>query len=90
MQVKFASLSVVLSALFVSQVVGAVPSKVNCSVVRCAIVQWSVPDIGFQRVMLTRFPFLTVPSARWQKLRLGLAARPAPPALYCSVRQQFG
>ncbi|KAJ6529178.1 hypothetical protein DFH09DRAFT_1094134 [Mycena vulgaris] len=38
MQVKFASLSLVLSALFASQSVGAVPS-VDCSTVRCAAVE---------------------------------------------------
>ncbi|KAF8206091.1 hypothetical protein K438DRAFT_2092412 [Mycena galopus ATCC 62051] len=38
MQAKFASLSVVLSALFVSQIVGAVPN-VDCSLVRCAAVK---------------------------------------------------
>ncbi|KAJ6564188.1 hypothetical protein B0H19DRAFT_1140511 [Mycena capillaripes] len=36
MQAKLATLSVVLSALFVSQLVGAVPKKVDCSLVRCA------------------------------------------------------
>jgi hypothetical protein len=39
MQAKFASLSVVLSVLFVSQLVGAVP-KIDCSLVRCAAVEW--------------------------------------------------
>ncbi|KAJ6558756.1 hypothetical protein DFH09DRAFT_1162444 [Mycena vulgaris] len=38
MQAKFAFLSVVLSALFVSQSVGAVPN-VDCSLVRCAAVE---------------------------------------------------
>ncbi|KAJ6550338.1 hypothetical protein B0H19DRAFT_188218 [Mycena capillaripes] len=38
MQAKFAALSVVLSALFVSQLVGAVPN-VDCSLVRCASVE---------------------------------------------------
>ncbi|KAJ6585788.1 hypothetical protein B0H19DRAFT_1250559 [Mycena capillaripes] len=39
MQAKFASLSVVLSAVFVSQVLGAVPRTVDCSLVRCASVE---------------------------------------------------
>ncbi|KAJ7342478.1 hypothetical protein DFH08DRAFT_1012110 [Mycena albidolilacea] len=38
MQAKFASLSIVLSVLFVSQLVGAVP-KIDCSLVRCAAVE---------------------------------------------------
>ncbi|KAJ7711625.1 hypothetical protein B0H16DRAFT_1816465 [Mycena metata] len=38
MQPKFASLSVVLSALFASQLVGAIPN-VDCSLVRCAAVK---------------------------------------------------
>ncbi|KAJ7636175.1 hypothetical protein B0H17DRAFT_503408 [Mycena rosella] len=38
MQAKFVSLSVVLSALFISQLVGAVP-KIDCSLVRCAVVK---------------------------------------------------
>ncbi|KAJ7461093.1 hypothetical protein FB451DRAFT_1371370 [Mycena latifolia] len=39
MQAKFARLSIVLSALFVSQLVGAVPKYVDCSLVRCAAVE---------------------------------------------------
>ncbi|KAJ6585782.1 hypothetical protein B0H19DRAFT_1059971 [Mycena capillaripes] len=39
MQAKFAFLSVVLSALFVSQLVVAVPGMVDCSTVRCASVK---------------------------------------------------
>ncbi|KAJ7804055.1 hypothetical protein B0H14DRAFT_2612799 [Mycena olivaceomarginata] len=38
MQAKFASLSIVLSVLFVSQLVGAIP-KIDCSLVRCAAVE---------------------------------------------------
>ncbi|KAJ7288609.1 hypothetical protein C8J57DRAFT_1280829 [Mycena rebaudengoi] len=36
MQTKLASLSLILCALFVSESVGAVPRKVDCSLVRCA------------------------------------------------------
>ncbi|KAJ7334003.1 hypothetical protein DFH08DRAFT_939681 [Mycena albidolilacea] len=36
MQARFTALSFVLSALFVSQVLGAVPRTVDCSLVRCA------------------------------------------------------
>ncbi|KAJ7202480.1 hypothetical protein C8J57DRAFT_1260232 [Mycena rebaudengoi] len=38
MQAKFASLSSILCALLVAQLVGAVPRKVDCSRVRCAAV----------------------------------------------------
>ncbi|KAJ7813055.1 hypothetical protein B0H14DRAFT_2605367 [Mycena olivaceomarginata] len=38
MQAKFTSLSIVLSVLFVSQLVGAIP-KIDCSLVRCAAVE---------------------------------------------------
>ncbi|KAJ7829860.1 hypothetical protein B0H14DRAFT_2593729 [Mycena olivaceomarginata] len=43
MQAKFTALSFVLSALFVSQVLGAVPRTVDCSLVRCAAPEWSNP-----------------------------------------------
>ncbi|KAJ7813054.1 hypothetical protein B0H14DRAFT_2605366 [Mycena olivaceomarginata] len=69
MQAKFASLSIVLAALFISQVVGAVP-KIDCSLVRCAAVKWQVQCMGYQ-----------LPSAKRHKLNLALAARPAFPAL---------
>ncbi|KAJ6534949.1 hypothetical protein B0H19DRAFT_1323086 [Mycena capillaripes] len=39
MQAKLTPLSVVLYALFVSQLVGALPKNVDCSLVRCAAVE---------------------------------------------------
>ncbi|KAJ7271842.1 hypothetical protein C8J57DRAFT_1226404 [Mycena rebaudengoi] len=39
MRTKFAFISVILSALLVSQLVGAVPRKIHCSRVRCAAVK---------------------------------------------------
>ncbi|KAJ7197120.1 hypothetical protein C8J57DRAFT_1263004 [Mycena rebaudengoi] len=49
MRTKFALISVILSALLVSQLVGAVPRKIDCSRVRCAAVKCAGGFISVMR-----------------------------------------
>jgi hypothetical protein len=58
-------------------------SRLHCGPLPCG--RMVSPLYSLRGLRLTRLPSLTVPSAKSQKLRPGLAARPASPVLYSNL-----